>query len=143
MSDKPLPITLTGLYKGYQVSVQVEATLDSLDKLVARLQDRGVEPLPTAPAPSKGSGSSKQRATVKGVVREIRPSKETVFAIDLDTGDGGAPLRCVAFGSMAHIAGNRLFVRTECELSGEYREHETYGTSFVISGIVSTEKQAA
>jgi hypothetical protein len=44
---------------------------------------------------------------------------------------------------MAHIAGNRLFVRTECELSGEYREHETYGTSFVISGIVSTEKQAA
>jgi hypothetical protein len=139
MSDKPLPITLTGLYKGYQVSVQVEATLDNLDRLVERLQARGVEPLA---APSKGSGS-KQRATVSGVIREIRPSKETVFAIDLDTGDGGAPLRCVAFGSMAHIAGNRLFVRTECELSGEYREHETYGTSFVISGIVSTEKQAA
>jgi hypothetical protein len=143
MSDKPVQLTISGTYKGYGVAVQVEATLDSLDKLVARLQARGVEPLPTAPAPSKGSSSSKQRATVKGVVREIRPSKETVFAIDLDTGDGGAPLRCVAFGGMAHIGGNRLFVGTRCELSGEYREHETYGTSFVISGIVSTEKQAA
>jgi hypothetical protein len=142
MSDKPVSLTIQGNYRGYAVSVSLECSLDSLDKAINRLQARGIEPLPTAPA-SKGSSSSKQRATVKGVVREIRPSKETVFAIDLDTGDGGAPLRCVAFGSMAHRAGNRLFVRTECELSGEYREHETYGTSFVISGIVSTEKQAA
>jgi hypothetical protein len=136
MSDKTLPITLTGSYKGFQVSIQVDSTLDNLDRLVERLQARGVEPLA---APSKDG----QHATVAGTVREIRPSKETVFAIDLDTGDGGAPLRCVAFGSMAHIAGNRLFVGTRCELSGKYREHESYGTSFVISGIVSADKAAA
>jgi hypothetical protein len=137
MSDKPVQLTISGTYKGYGVAVQVEATLDNLDRLVERLQARGVEPL-AAPASKDG-----QHATVVGVVREIRPSKETVFAIDLDTGDGGAPLRCVAFGSMAHIAGNRLFVGTRCELSGKYREHESYGTSFVISGIVSADKAAA
>jgi hypothetical protein len=139
MSDRNIPITLTGSYKGFQVSIQVDSTLDNLDRLVERLQARGVEPLA---APSKGSKDG-QHATVAGTVREIRPSKETVFAIDLDTGDGGAPLRCVAFGSMAHIAGNRLFVGTCCELSGKYREHESYGTSLVISGIVSADKAAA
>jgi hypothetical protein len=124
------------MYRGFQVTVNLTATLESLDTAIDRLQARGVEPLA---APSKDG----QHATVVGVVREIRPSKETVFAIDLDTGDGGAPLRCVAFGSMAHIAGNRLFVGTRCELSGKYREHETYGTSLVISGIVSADKAAA
>jgi hypothetical protein len=139
MSDKPVQLTITGRYRGYEVAVQVDSTLDNLDRLVERLQARGVEPLA---APSKGSKDG-QHATVAGTVREIRPSKETVFAIDLDTGDGGAPLRCVAFGSMAHIAGDRLFVGTRCELSGKYREHETYGTSLVISGIVSADKAAA
>jgi hypothetical protein len=56
MSDKPVHLTIQGIYRGYSVSVSLECSLDSLDKAIDRLAARGIEPLPTAPAPaSKGS----------------------------------------------------------------------------------------
>jgi hypothetical protein len=61
MSDKSLPITLTGQYKGFQVAIQVDSTLDNLDRLVERLQARGIEALhQPASAGSQGSQGSKQ-----------------------------------------------------------------------------------
>jgi hypothetical protein len=142
MSDKPLPITLTGLYQGYQVSIQVEATLDSLDKLVGRLQARGIGPLP-APAASASKGSSKPKDTVAGVVREIRPAKPGCFKFDLDDGTDPAPLRCIAFKGMADSAAQRLTIGASCTLIGTYQTHETYGTSFIVTGISDVQQRAA
>jgi hypothetical protein len=142
MSDKPLPITLTGMYKGYQVAVQVEASLDSLDRLVERMQARGIEPLPTPTAPaSKGSGKPKD--TVAGVVREIRPAKPGCFKFDLDDGTDPAPLRCIAFKGMADSAAQRLTLGASCTLVGTYQTHETYGTSFIVTGISDVQQRAA
>jgi hypothetical protein len=143
MSDKPLPITLTGMYKGYEVAVQVEASLDSLDKLVERMQARGIEPLFTPQAAPSGKGRSKPKDTVAGVVREIRPAKPGCFKFDLDDGTDPAPLRCIAFKGMADSAAQRLTLGASCTLVGTYQTHETYGTSFIVTGISDVQQRAA
>jgi hypothetical protein len=88
MSDKPVPITLTGSYRGYQVSIQVDSTLDNLDKLVNRLQARGVEPLPT----SQGAPAKKPLDVLEGTYeahsfREPR-ARGPVARVCLRTADG-------------------------------------------------------
>jgi hypothetical protein len=152
MSDKPLPITLTGLYKGYQVSVQVEATLDSLDKLVARLQARGVEPLPTAPAPSKGSGSSKQKGseTLEGTVKRILTDKALggkamhLFKFEVDDGSGDpVHMPCTMFGPDAIYAAERVTPGQHVRLEGYTKHDESWGASFQVQKIIEIRKAAA
>jgi len=142
MSNKPVSITITGRYRGYEVAVQVESTLDNLDRLVERLQARGIEPL-AAPAPAASKGSSKPKDTVAGVVREIRPAKPGCFKFDLDDGTDPAPLRCIAFKGMADSAAQRLTIGASCTLVGTYQTHETYGTSFIVTGISDVQQRAA
>jgi hypothetical protein len=60
MSDKPLPVTVQGVYEGYAVSVTVDVTLDKLPALVRRMKAHGIEPMPTPAAGGNGSQGSKQ-----------------------------------------------------------------------------------
>jgi hypothetical protein len=154
MSDKPLPITLTGTYKGYQVSVQVEATLDSLDKLVARLQARGVEPLPTAPAPapaSKGSGSKQKGSeTLEGTVKRILTDKALggkamhLFKFEVDDGSGDpVHMPCVMFGPDAIYAAERVKPGQYIRLEGYTKHDESWGASFQVQKIIEIRKAAA
>jgi hypothetical protein len=79
MSDKPVNLTIQGIYRGYSVSVSLDCSLDSLDKAIDRLQARGIEPLhQPASAGSQGSQGSKQPVErFEGVfLRSSRPDAE-------------------------------------------------------------------
>jgi hypothetical protein len=58
MSDHKLPLQITGMYRGFEITVNLTATLESLDTAIERLQARGVEPMPTAPAPGAAAPSA-------------------------------------------------------------------------------------
>jgi hypothetical protein len=67
MSDNKLPLQITGMYRGFQVTVNLTATLESLDTAIERLQARGVEPLhQPASAGSQPSQGSKQPDVLEG-----------------------------------------------------------------------------
>jgi hypothetical protein len=142
MSDKPLPITLTGLYKGYQVSVQVEATLDNLDRLVERLQARGVEPLAApaqAPAPaSKGSGKQKER--IAGKLTRTLTMKLNVYKFELAPDDGTERVTCAMF---RHLTGwqDEAFQGQHMVLEGKWEHSEEWGSSFVVSKVIEAERR--
>jgi hypothetical protein len=140
MSDKPLPITLTGMYKGYQVSVQVEATLDNLDRLVERLQARGVEPLAaSAPAPaSKGSGKQKER--IAGSLTRTLTMKLNVYKFELAPDDGGQRVTCAMF---RHLTGwqDEAFQGQHMVLEGKWEHSEEWGSSFVVSKVIEAERR--
>jgi hypothetical protein len=96
MSDNKLPITLTGQYKGFQVAIQVDSTLDNLDRLVERLQARGVEPLHQAPAPAPNGDKSDYSglAAFEGVfVRSMRPDSERGPALRVSLRGEGEDVR--------------------------------------------------
>jgi hypothetical protein len=65
MSDNKLPLQITGMYRGFQVTVNLTATLESLDTAIERLQARGIEALhQPASAGSQPSQGSKQPVDV-------------------------------------------------------------------------------
>jgi hypothetical protein len=141
MSDKPLPITLTGLYKGYQVSVQVEATLDNLDRLVERLQARGVEPLPTAPAPAPASkGSGKQKERIAGKLTRTLTMKLNVYKFELAPDDGTERVTCAMFRNLTGWQ-DEAFQGQHMVLEGKWEHSEEWGSSFVVSKVIEAERR--
>jgi hypothetical protein len=150
MSDKTLPITLTGSYKGFQVSIQVDSTLDNLDRLVERLQARGVEPLA---APSKGSSSSgKQKGseTLEGTVKRILTDKALggkamhLFKFEVDDGSGDpVHMPCVMFGADAIYAAERVTLGQHIRLEGYTKHDESWGASFQVTKIVEIRSDKA
>jgi hypothetical protein len=97
MSDKPVQMTIQGIYRGYSVSVSLECSLDSLDKAIDRLQARGIEPLTAAPAApaSQGSQGSKQPVErFEGVfLRSSRPDAEKGPALKITLRGEGEDVR--------------------------------------------------
>jgi hypothetical protein len=133
------------------VAVQVEATLDSLDKLVARLQARGIEPLPTAQAPSKGS-SSKQKGseTLEGTVKRILTDKplggKAMHLLKFEVDDGsGDPVHmpCTMFGPDAIYAAERVKPGQYIRLEGYTKHDESWGASFQVTKIVELHSDKA
>jgi hypothetical protein len=122
-NDKPLPITLTGIYKGYQVAVQVETTLDKLDALVNRLQARGIEPLP-APAAGGNGKAAKELQEFRGQVnRPWHPERgpKVKFAL---VNDDQASIGCDIWDST---------------LAGEFaRQQIQEGDTLVVQGTLKT-----
>jgi hypothetical protein len=149
MSDKPVQLTITGRYRGYEVAVQVDSTLDNLDRLVERLQARGVEPLPTAPAPSKGSSSKKGSETLEGTVKRILTDKALggkamhLFKFEVDDDADAVPMPCVMFGADAIIAAERVNPGQYIRLEGYTKHDESWGASFQVTRIVEIRNDKA
>jgi hypothetical protein len=62
MSDKPtIKMQLSGTYRGYGVAIEIDGTLDQLDKLIDRMQQRGIEPAHQAAPASAGNGKSERK----------------------------------------------------------------------------------
>jgi hypothetical protein len=139
MSDKPVNLTIQGTYRGYAVSVSLECSLDSLDKAINRLQARGVEPLPTAPAPSKGSSSSKKGGeTLEGTVYSIYTTRADLLKFEVATGEAQR-MPCVAFAGTAESITRHIEMGRVVTLEGYTKHDEKWGSSFVISRVLKSE----
>jgi hypothetical protein len=142
MSDKPVNLTIQGTYKGYAVSVSLECSLDSLDKAINRLQARGIEPLPTAPA-SKGSSSSKGsrqkgNETLEGTVYSIYTTRADLLKFEVATGEAQR-MPCVAFAGTAESITRHIEMGRVVTLEGHTKHDEKWGSSFVISRVLKSE----
>jgi hypothetical protein len=144
MSDKPVNLTIQGTYRGYAVSVSLECSLDSLDKAINRLQARGIEPLPTAPAPSKGSSSSRQKGneTLEGTVYSIYTTRADLLKFEVATGEAQR-MPCVAFAGTAESITRHIEMGRVVTLEGHTKHDEKWGTSFVVSKVLKSEPRKA
>jgi hypothetical protein len=139
MSNKPVSITITGRYRGYEVAVQVESTLDNLDRLVERLQARGIEPLPTATAPaSKGSGKQKER--IAGKLTRTLTMKLNVYKFELAPDDGTERVTCAMFRNLTGWQ-DEAFQGQHMVLEGKWEHSEEWGSSFVVSKVIEAERR--
>jgi hypothetical protein len=139
MSDKPLPITLTGMYKGYQVAVQVESTLDSLDRLIERLKARGIMPLAQA-APSGASKGSGKKERIAGKLTQTLTMKLNVYKFELAPDDGGQRITCAMFGNLTGWQ-DEAFQNQHMALEGKWTHSEEWGSSFVVSKVIEAERR--
>jgi hypothetical protein len=135
MSDNKLPLQITGMYRGFQVTVNLTATLESLDTAIERLQARGVEPL-HQPA-SAGSQASKSDhsglAAFEGVfVRSMRPDSEKGPALrvslrgeneDTRTFDIWDATQSEQLLTVARADVSRIRVRYVTKANGRYTNH--------------------
>jgi hypothetical protein len=133
MSEKTLPITLTGTYKGYQVAIQVESTLDSLDKLVNRLQARGIEPMP---APASANGKKAPQQQMEGTVTQVLTSKDTpkgkLVKLQMSTPEKEYQV-VTAFGTVAGaMALANVNVGDRLQVGGYTKTSEEWGDSFIV-----------
>jgi hypothetical protein len=139
MSNKPVSITITGRYRGYEVAVQVESTLDNLDRLVERLQARGIEPRPTATAPaSKGSGKQKER--IAGKLTRTLTMKLNVYKFELAPDDGTERVTCAMFRNLTGWQ-DEAFQGQHMVLEGKWEHSEEWGSSFVVSKVIEAERR--
>jgi hypothetical protein len=143
MSNKPVPITITGHYRGYAVAVQVESSLDALDQLIDRLQARGIEPLPAPAAQAPASKGKKSRETLEGTVKRIITSKPLggnamhLFKFEVDDGSGDpVHMPCAMFGPDAIYAKDRVRTGQYIRLEGYTKHDDSWGASFQVQKII-------
>jgi hypothetical protein len=140
MSDHKLPLQITGMYRGFQVTVNLTATLESLDTAIDRLQARGIEPLPTAPAPAPSKGSSKQKERIAGKLTRTLTMKLTVYKFELAPDDGGQRVTCAMFRNLTGWQ-DEAFQGQHMVLEGKWEHSEEWGSSFVVSKVIEAERR--
>jgi hypothetical protein len=126
------------MYRGFQVTVNLTATLESLDTAIERLQARGVEPLhqpaSAGSQPSQGSKSDHSGlAAFEGVfVRSMRPDSEKGPALRVSLRGEGEDVRTFDLWdatqseqllTVARANVSRLRVRYVTKANGRYTNH--------------------